>query len=1022
MNLTNFNTSSVTSMSNMFYDCNLLEYLFLTNFNLINLEDPGDMFNNIINLKYIDISNIINSEKITNVFSSMDSKEDLIIFQKEEIVKDVNNASCVFIDEKMMCHSDNYIIVKYGEVTEYPNGFANDKRNDIIFIIYNNTLFKKNEALKIEKNGTIEIYFGKPVESLLAFFGYNEARNSGDVNVKNIVLVDLSHLNSTMINNVGSMFDGCISVEEINFTNFDTSSVTYMNSMFSGCSNLKSLDLSGFITLNVDDMSYIFADCKSLEFLDISNFYINFDTNVYNMFSGINNLSFINLFSVQNGEFLKNNSKIETLNDDVKVCQKEDIITKDNTTNVCNNFIRVCYRKYVIYENGFKYNEEEINKYRDNISDVFIENSAISLSQNPLKINSSCIIIKFSSPVESLAHFFDSEYDKNAENITSIDLSNFDSSLITEINSLFKGCKSLENINFTNSNSSLVTNMSEVFSGCIELKVLNLSFLDTSSLNDIHNMFYECSNLKIIDLSGLKFDKIITSHNMFKDNDNIKYIDLLEVKNSFLNITNSNLNRKDDLTICQNEDIITNIKAMYCCDYNIELYKCENIPTTFLDSSTIIFITNDFQSQSQFIKSTEILINKETTQKKEENTINIPTTIPKVNTPTTIPKINIPTTILKTIIQTNIPKTSPTNIPKPIPSTIPKTNIPLTIPKTIVSTTIPSFVGTSSLITNENIVQTSINENIETTILETGKVSLILLGFSHLTLLEKLISFFIYFVRIKNVLRSQKMKLTLNLSYNTTESRALKEVEGICTLQESSFESKYQYLCEVEVNTANISKIEIIPDFYFINQDNVEIVGMTPISRMFMNNLLSLDSYYDILSSCYVYIMDNSSYNIYDKGLFNITGIIDDPQPRFDNKNIVVMINLNSEDKLQTGVNCLVNKVSESNYTSLDCNSKETIEGYLQSAISFIDYEDILLIYFQETNQSIIEMIEQKYSRASLRLNKSNGLSGGAIAAIVIIPIAVIAAIISMAYYLNRKNKEQIANPGEESSIKQLSI
>ena len=105
------------------------------------------------------------------------------------------------------------------------------------------------------------------------------------------------------------------------------------------------------------------------------------------------------------------------------------------------------------------------------------------------------------------------------------------------------------------------------------------------------------------------------------------------------------------------------------------------------------------------------------------------------------------------------------------------------------------------------------------------------------------------------------------------------------------------------------------------------------------------------------------------------------------------MINLNSEDKLQTGVNCLVNKVSESNYISLDCNSKETIEGDLQSAISFIDYEDILLIYFQETNPSIIEMIEKKYSRTSLRLNKSNGLNGGAIAAIVIIPIAVIAAI-----------------------------
>ena len=195
-----------------------------------------------------------------------------------------------------------------------------------------------------------------------------------------------------------------------------------------------------------------------------------------------------------------------------------------------------------------------------------------------------------------------------------------------------------------------------------------------------------------------------------------------------------------------------------------------------------------------------------------------------------------------------------------------------------------------------------------------------------------------------------------------------------------------------------------------------------------MKNLLSLDSFYDKLNSSHVYIMDNSTYNIYDKVLINITGIIDGPQPRFDNKSIVVMINLDSEDKLKTEINCLVNNVSENNYTTLDCKAKETIKGTLQSAMSFIDNEDIFLINLQEANKLIIEMnnnetIGPKSIGSSIRLiRKSNGLSGGVIAVIVIIPIIVIAVIIFMAYYLNRKNKEQITQIGDESSIKRIYI
>ena len=462
LNLTSFDTSLVTDMSDMFSDCNSLKYLYIYNFNTENLKTVTNMFSN--NLQYIDISNMTKNKVIKDEFSSLNSNKDLLICQINDIIQDVNTACCdIDSDENKICNTNNYIIVQYGKQTEYNNGFGNENRDGVVFIIYNDTLYLKNESLTIEENGIIEIHFGYTIKSLNAFFGYGSNSDSGDKNVVNIVSVDLSFFNSSLINDINSMFQGCNSLKEINFTNFNTSSVINMKKLFEDCSNLEYLDLSGFRTLNVKDMSYMFSNCKSLKFLDISNFYINNIVNIDMLFNELNSLETINLFNVENGKLL--DTQIEKLKNGLNVCQKENIISEDKATNLCKNYIKTCFRENVIYENGFNYNEEnEINQYRNNVILSFIEYESFNLSKNPLDIkSSSCIIITLNSSVESLAHFFNSKYDKNVENIISVDFSYFYSSSLNDINSLFKGCKSLENVTFTNFNTSLVTNMSEDF-------------------------------------------------------------------------------------------------------------------------------------------------------------------------------------------------------------------------------------------------------------------------------------------------------------------------------------------------------------------------------------------------------------------------------------------------------------------------------------------------------------------------------------------------------------------------------
>ena len=59
------------------------------------------------------------------------------------------------------------------------------------------------------------------------------------------------------------MFYECLSLKELNLSNFNTNNVTDMNSMFYGCSSLKELVISNFNTKNVNDINSMFDRCSN---------------------------------------------------------------------------------------------------------------------------------------------------------------------------------------------------------------------------------------------------------------------------------------------------------------------------------------------------------------------------------------------------------------------------------------------------------------------------------------------------------------------------------------------------------------------------------------------------------------------------------------------------------------------------------------------------------------------------------------------------------------------------------------
>ena len=132
---------------------------------------------------------------------------------------------------------------------------------------------------------------------------------------------------------------------------------------------------------------------------------------------------------------------------------------------------------------------------------------------------------------------------------------------------------------------------------------------------------------------------------------------------------------------------------------------------------------------------------------------------------------------------------------------------------------------------------------------------------------------------------------------------------------------------------------------------------------MLMNDLLSYDNRYKVLSNSTVYLIDNSTYEIYDKLLFNITEIINGTQPKLENKDISLMINLQSEQNLEAELGCVIDKIGLKNYL-LNCKSNKSAELNLQSAVSFIDNNDILIINFNKGANTIVELNDTKsYNR-----------------------------------------------------------
>lgn len=112
----------------------------------------------------------------------------------------------------------------------------------------------------------------------------------------------LDYLNTSEVENMGSMFSKCTSLETLDLSSFNTEKVTNMFEMFVGSTNLRTINLpKGFIGSNVTDLNGMFRGCASLTELDLSGSNAEKVKDMGNMFNGCVALSNLNLSGFKTG-------------------------------------------------------------------------------------------------------------------------------------------------------------------------------------------------------------------------------------------------------------------------------------------------------------------------------------------------------------------------------------------------------------------------------------------------------------------------------------------------------------------------------------------------------------------------------------------------------------------------------------------------------------------------------------------------------------------------------------------------
>ena len=174
--------------------------------------------------------------------------------------------------------------------------------------------------------------------------------------------------------------------------------------------------------------------------------------------------------------------------------------------------------------------------------------------------------------------------EQKIENILELDLSNFDTSNVTDMSYMFYGMSNLTTLDLSNFDTSKVTDMHSMFFDMANLTTLNLSNFDTSKVTDMQSMFYCMSNLTSLDLSNFDTSKVTDMQSMFYGMANLTTLNLSNFDTSQVTDMNCMFSGLDDLITLNLSSFdtsqVTNMANMFDEMYNLTTLNLSNFNTS----------------------------------------------------------------------------------------------------------------------------------------------------------------------------------------------------------------------------------------------------------------------------------------------------------------------------------------------------------------------------------------------------------------------------------------------------------
>ena len=101
--------------------------------------------------------------------------------------------------------------------------------------------------------------------------------------------------------------------------------------------------------------------------------------------------------------------------------------------------------------------------------------------------------------------------------LTELDLLNFNTDNVTDMNRMFYSCKALTTLDLSNFNTANVTDMGYMFNGCAALASIDVSKLNTERVRFMESMFNGCAALTTLDVTNFATERVRYMDNMFRD-------------------------------------------------------------------------------------------------------------------------------------------------------------------------------------------------------------------------------------------------------------------------------------------------------------------------------------------------------------------------------------------------------------------------------------------------------------------------------------------------------------------------